>query len=128
VIKICTIALCLFVLMGCSVKMAATKKGVEANDILSCRSEVCIQGLKDTEVLHTEDMEQGRVVTYRSLQKQGSATRAVMHGLLDVITLGVWEVAGTPIEGSKSNERFYVYKITYDSDGNIINASIDVAN
>jgi hypothetical protein len=27
-----------------------------------------------------------------------SAGRAVAHGVMDVLTLGIWEIAGTPIE------------------------------
>ncbi len=50
-----------------------------------------------------------------------------MHGLLDVATLGIWEVAGTPIEGTKNNERFYVYKVQYDHEGNVIKATIEAA-
>jgi len=34
--------------------------------------------------------------------------RAAGHGVLDVMTLGLWEVAGTPIEGAISNNRGYI--------------------
>lgn len=118
----------LLVLSGCSVKMAATKRGVGPEEILSCRSELCILALKDTEQLSEKPFEGGRIVTYRSLQKQGSTGRAVMHGLLDVATLGIWEVAGTPIEGSKSGEKYFVYKIIYDSEDKITKSSIEAAH
>ncbi|WP_375358747.1 hypothetical protein [Candidatus Tisiphia endosymbiont of Neophilaenus lineatus] len=40
--------------------------------------------------------------------------RAVGHGVLDVMTLGVWEVAGTPVEGAISNNRGYITaRVTY---------------
>ena len=95
---------------------------------MDCRTEACILVLKDTEELSTEETPTGKVVTYRSLQKQGSTGRAVMHGLLDVATLGIWEIAGTPIEGSKKKEKFYVYNVEYDNDGNVIRATIEAAN
>ncbi|HYA76272.1 MAG TPA: hypothetical protein VED83_05120 [Burkholderiaceae bacterium] len=46
---------------------------------------------------------------------QGSTGRAVMHGLLDVATLGIWEVAGTPIESSYDKEKYYAIRVTYET-------------
>jgi hypothetical protein len=51
---------------------------------------------------------------------KGSAGRAAMHGVLDVFTLGIWEVAGTPIEGTKGKKEMYPIKIYYE-DGEKIN-------
>jgi len=39
-----------------------------------------------------------------------------MHGLLDVATLGVWEVAGTPIEATK-NKKYVTLTVQYSADG-----------
>jgi len=36
-----------------------------------------------------------------------------MHGVLDVFTLGLWEVAGTPIEGAKGKKEMYSIRIYY---------------
>lgn len=113
---------------GCSVKMAPTHKGLDTSEILACQNESCILALKDTEVLSTEEMELGKEVTYRSLRKSGSTSRAVMHGLLDVATIGVWEFAGTPIEHNKTDQRFYVYRVNYDNNGIITNASIEASS
>ena len=115
-------------LSGCSVAMASKKRGVEVAEIMDCRTESCILALKDTEVIETTETDTGKIVTYRSLQKQGSTGRAVMHGLLDVATLGIWEIAGTPIEGSKRKKEYYIYKIEYDNDGNVLKATIEAAS
>ena len=115
-------------LSGCSVVMASKKRGVEVAEIMECRTESCILALKDTEVVETTETDTGKIITYKSLQKQGSTGRAVMHGLLDVATLGIWEVAGTPIEGSKRKKEFYIYKIEYDNDGNVLKATIEAAS
>lgn len=117
-----------FSLGACSVVKASKKRGVDVAEIMNCRTESCILILKDTEVIETVETEEGKVVAYRSLQKQGSTGRAVMHGILDVATLGIWEVAGTPIEGSKSKEKFYLYKVAYDHEGNVLKATIEAAN
>ena len=41
-----------------------------------------------------------------------SAGRAIGHGVMDVLTLGLWEVAGTPIEGMQGEKKRLA--ITYD--------------
>ncbi|WPX97152.1 hypothetical protein [Candidatus Bandiella euplotis] len=59
---------------------------------------------------------------YRAKARKSGANyvRAAGHGVLDVMTLGLWEVAGTPVEGALSNNRgFIVAQIMYshkDSD------------
>ncbi len=47
----------------------------------------------------------------------GSASRAVMHGALDVATLGIWEVAGTPMEGIINRPDKYGIRVLYKSNG-----------
>jgi hypothetical protein len=37
-----------------------------------------------------------------------------MHGLLDVATLGIWEVAGTPMEGAYDKDKYYAIRVTYE--------------
>ena len=115
-------------LSGCSVVMASKHRGVDVAEIMDCQAEACFLALRDTEVLATDEAEEGKLVTYRSLQKRGSSGRAVMHGLLDVATLGIWEVAGTPIESSKKKEKFYVYNVAYDSEGSVIKSVIESAS
>jgi hypothetical protein len=58
--------------------------------------------------------------TYKVLLKQGSAGRAVLHGLADIATLGVWEVAGTPIEGSAGKGKYLIVTAQFDADGRVI--------
>lgn len=45
--------------------------------------------------------------------KTTKTLRAVGHGIADVYTLGLWEVAGTPIEGAASGQQIQV-AVTYD--------------
>ncbi|MCU0588640.1 MAG: hypothetical protein MUF52_10855 [Syntrophobacteraceae bacterium] len=42
-----------------------------------------------------------------------SAGRAIGHGVMDVLTLGLWEVVGTPIEGFQGETKKIA--ITYDA-------------
>ncbi|MBS0878389.1 MULTISPECIES: hypothetical protein [unclassified Tatumella] len=41
------------------------------------------------------------------------ASRAVGHGVMDVLTLGIWEVAGTPIESAADGTKM-AYEVSYD--------------
>jgi len=46
------------------------------------------------------------------------AGRAVFHGAADVLTLGIWEVIGTPTEGIFSGDEL-VYEVSYDKNDRI---------
>lgn len=106
------------ILSGCSVAMASKKKGVSIQDVMACKIKSCYVALRDTTVTDQKaDETDGEYVTYRSLLPQGSTGRAVMHGLLDVATLGIWEVAGTPIEGHLNDDDYMVYTVHFDSTG-----------
>ena len=43
-----------------------------------------------------------------------------MHGVLDVGTAGIWEIVGTPVEASLRDNKFYVVKVFYDSQDNVV--------
>jgi hypothetical protein len=46
-----------------------------------------------------------------------SAGRAAFHGAMDVLTLGIWELVGTPVEGFQGKKRQVM--ITYNLDNKI---------
>ena len=87
---------------GCAVYMAA--KQPEKKD-LSVLKEGTPRGQVVMELgspMHTEDGPDGRVDYYKFVQgyhARVKAGRAVFHGVADFFTLGLWEIAGTPIEG-----------------------------
>lgn len=47
-----------------------------------------------------------------------SAGRAIGHGMMDVLTLGLWEVVGTPIEGVQGET--YHATVTYDRSDKVV--------
>ncbi len=58
----------------------------------------------------------GLEAIYRyELGNEPSTGRAVAWGALDVLTLGLWEVIGTPIEATQGDE--YEVTIVYNADG-----------
>ncbi|WP_281802553.1 hypothetical protein [Methylocystis echinoides] len=46
------------------------------------------------------------------------AGRAVFHGAADVLTLGLWEVVGTPTEGVFSGDEM-AFQLRYDKDDRV---------
>ncbi len=112
-------------LSGCSVAMASKKKGVSIEEATRCGTRTCFLTLRDMQTVSTQTQPDGTTVeTYRILLEQGSTGRAVMHGLLDVATLGIWEVAGTPIEGSANKDKFTIITAAYDNTGQLTSATL----
>ncbi len=77
-------------------------------------------------VISSKENENGDIIneTIRFKKKKGSTPRAVMHGVFDVATMGLWEIVGTPIEGHVGKDEMFVLDIYYDKDGNIKKAEL----
>lgn len=106
-------------LSGCSVGMALS--GDETPDL----SVVKIGAVRDDVELQlgapykvTERQDGGREAAYRfEVGNDPDAIRAIGHGALDVASLGLWELVGTPIEASTGKER--EISVTYDDLGTV---------
>lgn len=104
-------------LEGCAVAMAARTGGVRLEDVQSCQTRDCFVNQDTVQIIQVAKLQTGETMeSYRYQLKRGSAGRAAMHGLLDVATLGVWEVAGTPIEATK-DKKYVTITATYRPDG-----------
>lgn len=53
--------------------------------------------------------------------REPSTGRAVAHGVMDVLTLGIWEVVGTPVEVLKGDKLYLI--VIYDKNGRLISAT-----
>ena len=61
-----------------------------------------------------------RTDTYMIIEgNEPSVGRAAMHAGLDVLSFGLWEVIGTPLEMGAGREVKTRYILTYDSDNKI---------
>lgn len=113
------LGLALLTLNSCSVAMAANKQGVSIEKVQTCRNRgqflACGPQIIDSERLCSE----GLVETYQFQKERGSAARALMHGVLDVSTLGLWEVVGTPIEACVDEKTYFSIKVYYDQNENV---------
>lgn len=126
--KISQVIILSLMLTGCSVADAAKKRGVEMSKVMACTNINCFLSLRDTEVLNRSSTDdEGEKIQFKSLKPAGSTGRAVMHGLLDVATLGIWEVAGTPIEANLNDENYYVYTGYFDKNQSLLKVEMNAA-
>ena len=102
---------------GCSVGMALS--GSPNPDLAVCRvgavkSDIEMQVGPATSVRSLP--EGGEVCTYEyEIGNEPSAGRAVAHGAMDVLTLGLWELVGTPVEAMQGQK--YRMTVIYDDEG-----------
>jgi len=113
-------------LTSCSVGMALSGKENQNSSIL-------FPGVPRTAVISrlgppetsTLDEDGNYIESYLFVKgNEPSAGRAIGHGVMDVLTLGLWEIIGTPIElaaGSESYTRVIIY---YDSNEKIKNTQL----
>lgn len=100
-------------LSGCSVGMAMSgKKQPELGAVRAgaTRGEVELQLGSPVEI-REENKKRIDVYEYE-IGNEPSAGRAVGHAIMDILTLGLWELAGTPIEAVHGEKKRLL--ITYD--------------
>jgi hypothetical protein len=120
---LCSLTVASLCISSCSVFMAAHKSGVSVDELSSCQTRDCIIS-KGAEPISSSHNKSGVVIgeTYRVKKPTGSTARAVMHGVLDVSTFGIWEAVGTPMEGVMNQSEFYSIKVLYNDNGQDIKA------
>lgn len=101
-------------LTSCSVIMAAKKEGTSIDKVQACRSRGQFLSYGAV-IVSSERMPSGELVeTYQFQKEKGSAARALMHGALDIGTLGLWEAIGTPIEACVDEKSYFSIRVYYD--------------
>lgn len=114
--SIVTTLIALSLLSGCSVYKAASNDGIVVPEIRDCTTKGCFLS-HGMDIIDKHQEEDGQYTeTYRAKARKSGLNyvRAAGHGILDVATIGLWEVVGTPVEGSLSNNRGYItVKATY---------------
>ena len=106
---------------GCAVYMAANQPGKRNFDVLNVgtyRSRVLAEF---GQPVATETRDGKTVDIFKFVQgySDGSkAGRALFHGAADVLTLGLWEVVGTPIESIADGDEIQI-EVIYDLDQNV---------
>ncbi len=119
--KKCSVAiLCSFSLAACSVGMALD--GQKDPDLSVVKQNVHRTDIETQLGLPTKEerLPNGcvKAIYQCEIGKEPSAGRAVAHGVMDVMTLGIWEIVGTPVERLKGEKVTMI--ITYDRQGRVI--------
>jgi hypothetical protein len=106
---------------GCSVFMAAKqpdKKNVDLFKVGTPRSMLLAEFGMPT-VSELRDGKKYEIYKFVQGYSVGAkAGRAVFHGAADVLTLGLWEVVGTPVEGVFSGDEM-AYEVRYDDESRV---------
>ncbi|MBW2650019.1 MAG: hypothetical protein JRC66_03185 [Deltaproteobacteria bacterium] len=113
-IAVCAVVCMTIVFSGCSVYMAAKKEGVKIEEVSQCKTRGCLVAKGAIPISSRKGKDGTMIEVFNVKKPTGSTSRAVMHGILDVATLGLWELAGTPIEGSKSKSGMIPIEVHYD--------------
>lgn len=118
------VALFIQPLAACSVYMAAAgDKEPNLSNVRkdASRSEIEIHLGQPTRTYLDSDSNQVAVYQY-TIGNEPSAGRAIGHGVLDVVTLGLWEIIGTPVEATQQGET-YELTVTYDDNDQVTELS-----
>lgn len=110
-------------LTGCSVGMAMSG---DNNPDLSQVAQGATRGEVEMQlgapVKSSYNKNGARIDTYQyQIGNEPSAGRAMGHAAMDVLTFGVWELVGSPIEGFQGES--YEMTVTYDSSDVVQNLS-----
>jgi hypothetical protein len=114
------------ILSGCSVFMAAKGNGgTDLEHATKCKTRACLIGSGAQPIEGAHKNESGKLTSeiFKVTEPTGSAARAAMHGVLDLATWGVWELAGTPIEASLGKAESFALVVTECVRGNETNVS-----
>lgn len=109
----------LTILSGCSVGMALSGKhepNLGAIKVGATRGEIELHLGYPVTTTTLKDGERQDIYEYE-IGNEASAGRAIGHGVMDVLTLGLWEVVGTPIEATQGHKRQIT--ITYDEKNHV---------
>ena len=100
------LVLTVLALTGCSVGMAMSGKKEPNLGVVRVGQTRGVVELELGSPIKTVSLPDGnRLDVYEyEIGNEPSAGRAIGHGVMDVLTLGLWEVVGTPIEGFQGDK------------------------
>ncbi len=104
------------VLSGCAVYMAANQPMKKDTNLLQTGMPRDLLLAEFGSPVSTEEVRGKKVDIFKYVDGYSDgnkAFRAVGHGAMDVLTLGLWEVVGTPTEATLNGTDVAV-KVTYD--------------
>jgi len=120
--KYCALVLAFLLLSGCSVYMAANQppaKNIDLFKVGTPRSALLAEFGYPTSTETKADGKKYDIYRFTQGYSGGAkAGRAVLHGVADVLTLGLWEVIGTPVE-AVNDGNLTAYEVSYGKDDRV---------
>lgn len=119
--RILAILLPLLFVQGCSVYMAANQPDKRNMDLFSVGTPRNLVMAEFGLPIATSEKDGKKVEIYSFVQGYSTGAkvgRTIGHGVADVLTLGLWEVVGTPTEATFDGDKT-VMQVTYDKDDRI---------
>ena len=108
-------------LSGCSVFMAAKQPDAKNLDLMKVGTPraMLLAEFGMPTVSETREGHKYEIFKFVNGYSAGAkAGRAVFHGVADVVTLGLWEVVGTPTEGVFSGDEM-AFQVRYDKNDRV---------
>ena len=124
--KMCFFVFLLVMFSGCAVGMATSgQKDMDITVLEVGQSRQVVESFLGIPVSTLDYSSEKRTDVYEyEIGDQPSTGRAWMHGVLDVVTIGLWEVVGTVIEASRGD--VYSVPITYGPDDRLLSVGQSV--
>ena len=119
-LSILSLLCALVISSGCAVGMAASgDKKVRTEIIEVGQSRLVVEEILGRPVTRTEDTKERRTDVYEfQTGDEGSTGRAWFHGIMDVLTLTLWEIPASIYEGVQGD--MYTMQISYGPDDRVI--------
>lgn len=123
IIKIlATILAVMLILSGCSVYLANSRKTGDVNMMFACRTRTCLltQGAQPIQCKRAKSGELTKELL-KAHKPHNSVARASVNGMMDLYTLGLWELIATPVEiATLERQGIYFFQVDYTKDGETI--------
>jgi hypothetical protein len=116
-----TVCLALVTLSGCSVFMAAKQPDAKNVDLFRVGTPRALLLAEFGLPVVSEERKGKKFEIFKftnGYSAGAKAGRAVFHGAADVLTLGIWEVVGTPTEGAFNGTEM-AFRVRYDSSDSV---------
>ena len=115
------VVLSVFSTSGCAVYMAANQPSQKDLSVLKAGTPRAAVIAELGAPVHSGDRNGLKVDVYNFVQGYSGVekgARAVLHGAADVVTLGIWEIVGTPIEGAANGTKISV-EVVFDKEDRV---------
>ena len=121
VLQIVLFTLLSILISGCSVFMAAKQPGIKDVDLFRAGTSRSMLLAEFGTPAVSEIRDGKKFEIYRFVQGYSTAAkagRALFHGAADVVTLGLWEIVGTPTESAFSGNEL-AYEVSFDENDRV---------